>query len=348
MNMDKRIEDAIHQQKSALCLFFDDEKAFYQKHCNELAGRIIREKRILEFETPNRVKVTYEYDIEASKKDVGEKDIVFLFLPDKRKSWLKIYIDGKRLTIPNSDKIKEHLFLIVRNDLEKLKAGLETEKSEEELWDEIWKEKKPIPCFIYRESLPENFSSGIVEIVFYDFLDMDEEHKNKCCRLFDEKHYQYTYPLVARGNSWLYVKAPSRFDIHVAFSPDNIEQNEEIDPEISSYTIKRNEGEEKFKITVKVPQTLRLWYSSLVVLGIVFILCFLGAFISAIYKGLNSNAFSHVYAQVGISIIAAVIATRGWLMNEETVLSRVSKWLTGIVIVIVLLLIGAYSFFMLK
>lgn len=48
------------------------------------------------------------------------------------------------------------------------------------------------------------------------------------------------------------------------------------------------------------------------------------------------------------AIIAAVIATRGWLMNEETVSSRVSKWLTSIVMVIVFLLIGAYSFFMLK
>lgn len=36
---------------------------------------------------------------------------------------------------------------------------------------------------------------------------------------------------------------------------------------------------------------------------------------------------SRQYMQVGISIIAAIIATRGWLMNEETVLGRVSKWL---------------------
>ena len=346
--MDKTIEEAIRQQRSALYLFFDDEKTFYKEHCNELAVRIIREKRILEFETPNRVKVTYEYDIETSKEDVGEKGIVFLFLPDKRKSWLKIYIDGKRLSIPNTDRIKEHLFTIVRKDLETLKNNLGTQKSEEELWNEIWEEKKPLPCFIYKESLPADFSSGIVEIVFYDFLDMDKGHKNKCCRLFDEKHYQYTYPLVAKGNSWLYVKAPSRFDINVVFHTSHVEQNEESDPEISSYTIMRNEGEETFKITVEVPQTLRLWYSSLVVLGIIFILCFLGAITSAIYKNLESREFSPVYAQVGISIIAAVIATRGWLMNEETVLSRVSKCLTWIVIVIVLLLIGAYSFYMLK
>lgn len=348
--MDQRTKDAIRQQKSALSLFVEDEKAFYQKYCNELSGRIIREKRILEFETPNRVRVTYEYDVEASKKTFNEEDIVFLFLPDKRKSWLKIYVDGKRLTIPNSAKIKDALFETVKKDLESLKNSIETEKSVEVLWSEIWEDKKPIPCFIFTDSLPSGFNSGIVEIVFYDFLDIDKSRKKWCCRLFDEKHYQYTYPLVAQGNSWLYVKSPSRFDINVKYDATNIERNEEIDPEISSYTIKGRDkkGQENFKISVNVPRTLRLWYSSLVCLGIFFILCFLGAVGCAVYNGLGIRDFSPVYAQVGISIIAAVIATRGWLMNEETVLKRVSKWLTWIVIIIVFMLIGAYSLFMLK
>ena len=65
-------------------------------------------------------------------------------------------------------------------------------------------------------------------------------------------------------------------------------------------------------------------------------------------QGVDASSFSPVYAQVGISIIAAIIATRGWLMNEETVLGRVSKWLTWIVIVIVVMLVGVYSWFMVK
>ena len=348
LDMDQKTIDAIHQQKSALCLFLDDENAFYHLLCNDLTDRIIREKRILEFETPNRVKVTYEYDVEAPKKGLVEKDIMFLFPPDKRKSWLKVYVDGKRLTIPNSATIKDFLFDLVKKDVEKLKDSLETDKSEKELWEEIWDEKKPIPCFIFKESLPKDFDTGIVEIVFYDFLDIDQDYKKNCFRLFDEKHYQYSYPLVAKGNSWLYVKSPNRFDINVSYDPTCIEKNEEIDPEISSYTIKKNEGKERFKITVKVPNTLRLWYCSLVSLGIVYILSFLGASVIAICKGLTIHDFSPVYAQVGISIIAAVIATRGWLMNEETVLSRVSKCLTVIVIIIIVLLVSAYSFFMLK
>ena len=346
--MDQKTKEAILQQRSALCLFVEDEKAFYQKYCDELSGRIIREKRILEFETPNRVKVTYEYDVEAPQNDLCEKEIVFLFLPDKRKSWLKIFIDGKRLAIPSSSEIRDSLFAIVKNDVENLKTTIESDNNSEEIWAEIWEDKKPIPCFIFSESLPKGFNSGIVEIVFYDFLDIDDSKKNCFCCLFDEKHYCYSFPLVAQGNSWLYVKAPNRFDINVDYDASFIEKNEDIDPEISSYTIKRRDKEEVFKITVKVPQTLRLWYVSLVYLGVFFILCFCGAFVSALLKGLTIREFSPVYAQVGISIIAAVIATRGWLMNEETVLKRVSKWLTWIVIIIVFLLIGAYSFLLLK
>lgn len=77
-------------------------------------------------------------------------------------------------------------------------------------------------------------------------------------------------------------------------------------------------------------------------------LVFAGVFVAAIMQGVKGCNFSPVYAQVGISIIAAIIATRGWLMNEETVLRRVSKWLTWIVIVIVVMLVGGYSWMMIK
>lgn len=348
--MNQRIKEAILQQKSALCRFIEDENAFYEEYCNELSSRIIREKRILEFETPNRVKVTYEYDVEAPQKTLDDKDVVFLFLPDKRKSWLKIFVDGKRLTIPNSGKIRDSLFELVKTDVEKLRTVLNLEKSAVELWRDIWEEKKSIPCFIFVKSIPVGFDTGIIEIVFYDFLDVDNDRGKCWCRLFDEKHYLYSYPMVAQGNSWLYLKSPSRFDISVDYNSICVEKNEEIDPEISSYTIKgsSNTESEIFKISIKVPRTLRFWYSSLVFLGIFFILCFIGALVFAIYNDLSVNDFSPVYAQVGISIIAAVIATRGWLMNEETVLKRVSNCLTCIVIIVVFMLIGTYSFFMLK
>jgi len=346
--MDNKIKEAILQQRSALCLFVEYDRAFYAKYCHDFTDRIIREKRILEFENPNRVKVTYEYDVVAG--DAYQDDMVFLFLPDKRKSWMKIFFRGQRLTIPDSSSIKGYLFKVVEDDLKKLKDTLETEQTIESLWSEIWAERKSIPCFIYTKAVAALLSEGgIMEITFYDFL--NDYTTSKHCRisLFKEKHYAYEYPKVAKGNSWLYVKAPSRFDINVDFDSSFIEKNDEHDPEISSYTIKWKENTKKtfFKIAVTVPTTLKAWYSWLVILGVAVVMCFVGVFIAALIKGVENKEFSPVYAQVGICIIAAIIATRGWLMNEETVLGRVSNWFTGIMISIVVILVVGYSWMVL-
>jgi hypothetical protein len=296
------------------------------------------------------VKVTFEYDIDAEENKNNNNDarkMVFLFLPDKRKSWLKVFFNGKRLTIPSSEKIREELFDIVKKDITLLKEKLGLEQEESELWADIWKEKGSIPCFVYADNscLSE---TGIAEITFYDFLKPDDSSKSRWP--FDEKYYRYSYPIIAKGNSWLYVKSPNRFDIDISYTIKEVEKNPENDPEICSFIIKglENTDEVCFSIAVKVPETLKLWYTSLVVLGLLFILVFIAVSVIGIVKELNINQFSPVYAQVGISIIAAIIATRGWLMNEETVLGRVSKWITGIVIFIIILLLGVYTYFLLN
>ena len=348
--MEARIKDAILKQRSALYLFVENDRAFYDKYCRELTDRVIREKRILEFENPNRVKVTYEYDVVPETKNSPATDgMVFAFLPDKRKSWLKIFYSGKRLAVPNSASIREYLFGIVKDDLERLKKDAELEVDAKKLWEIIWQDKESIPCFVYEEN---GIKGGIIEIVFYDFLDKDNTKKLCCSRLFfDQKYYSYTYPKEAKGNSWLYVKSPSKFEVAVSYDDDDgVKPNQNDDPEIQSYTIFGGKGKDvvDFRIAVKVPRTLKFWYSALVWLGIAYIGVFLLVAAKAMCQGLTIKEFSPVYAQVGISIIAAIIATRGWLMNEETVLGRVSKWFTWIVIVIVALLVGGYSLFMLK
>ena len=350
--MEARIKDVLLKQKSALSLFMEDERAFYKNLYLSLTNRIIREKRILEFENPNRVKVCYEYDVVAlpTNNKVPDGDIMFLFLPDKCKSWLKILFNGKRVTIADGKKVREVLFEVVKNDVAALKREVDYAKNEYALWEEIWDYKKPIPCFVFSKDVDMLLrDGGIVEIAFYDFLDVDASKKRCPARLFDEKYYQYDYPKVANGNSWLYVKAPEKFDINVVYDNRFVEKNAGEDPEINSFTIKGDEApdEVQFKLSVKVPGTLKLWYSALALLGVAFALSFVGVFIAALLQDIDASKFSIVYAQMGISIIAAIIATRGWLMNEETVLGRVSKWFTWIVIVIVVLIVGGYSYFML-
>lgn len=351
--MEQKIKDIIRQQKSPLCLFFDDDRAFYAKCCRQLTDHLAREKRILEFENPNRVKVTYEYDITASQNPLGtnKDDVVFLFLPDKRKSWMKIKAGERRLTIADGAKIRSVLFDVVKTDLANLMKEAEYKGTEEELWKEIWEDRRSIPCFIYTEQIKDLMATGgILEISFYDFLDVDESVKNRWIKLFDEKHYVYKYPLMAKGNSWLYVKSPSRFDVTVTNNGgDAVKPNQHNDPEIQSYTIfgSQTKDELEIKIGVKVPGTLKLWYRALGCLGYAFIAVFLGVALKAYLSEASQDGFSIVYAQVGICIIAAIIATRGWLMNEETVLGKLSKRLTWIAIIIVVLLVGVYSWFML-
>lgn len=350
--MEQKIKDAIERQTGKLNLFWTDDRIFYSENCKELTERIIREKRILEFENPNRVKVTYEYDFTPISTDdrIGRNDIVFLFLPDKRKSWLKVYCGGQRLTVVSSAKIADSLYDIVRNDVMALVKDVDYKDSGYDLWKEIWKDKKSIPCFVYSEPITSLLSKGgIVEIEFYDFL--EEDKSKKCClRLFDEKHYVYKYPMVAKGNSWLYVKAPNRFEVDVKDdNKDCIEPNQGNDAEVQSYTIHGDKARavEIFNISVKVPRTLWCWYGALVLLGLAYIIAFAIIARNALCKGLTIKEFSPVYAQVGICIIAAIIATRGWLMNEETVLRKVSYIITFIAIIIVTLLVGVYSWFML-
>ncbi len=44
-------------------LFFKDTNAFYRKYCESFDDFKLREKRFLDFETPNRTLITHEYDI---------------------------------------------------------------------------------------------------------------------------------------------------------------------------------------------------------------------------------------------------------------------------------------------
>lgn len=351
--MEQKIKELIHQQRSPLCLFVEDDRSFYAKHCHQLTDHLAREKRILEFENPNRVEVTYEYDITASQNPLGtnKDNIVFLFLPDTRKSWLKIKAGERRLTIADGATVRNVLFDVVKTDLTSLTKDANYSGTEEELWKEIWDDCGSIPCFIYTEQIMDLMATGgILEISFYDFFDINESVKNRWICLFDEKHYVYKYPQVAKGNSWLYVKSPSRFDVAVTHNGgDAVKPNQNNDPEIQSYTIFRDllKNEVEFKIGVKVPSTLKLWYRALAYMGFAFIGVLLGVTLKALFFATSANDFSIVYAQMGICIIAAIIATRGWLMNEETVLGKLSKRLTWIAIIIVASLVVVYSYFML-
>lgn len=325
---------------SPLRLFVEDELGFYKKYFRHFNSSVTREKKILLFENPNRIRVTYEFDVQKlPNTDV----LLFIFLPDTRKNWLRLSWKGQRLTVTPAEEIKNAVWEVVKDDVIKVFDAL-YEPDKDVLWDKkIWGGRTQLPCFVNGTQVA---GDGQLVVEYYDSF---ESFDHIGC-LFDERRYTYHYTLEAGKSHWLYVKAPEKFQIDLTTKDKRANVIKGNDPEIKAYRIHHgtNNVPVKFNVDIKVPRSLKLWYRALVGLGVVYILCFIAVFYAAIKSDLTIKEFSPVYAQVGISIIAAIIATRGWLMNEETVLGRVSKWFTWIVIVIVALLVGGYSFLMLR
>lgn len=78
----------------------------------------------------------------------------------------------------------------------------------------------------------------------------------------------------------------------------------------------------------------------IVYLGFAFVAALLIIGVLLIGKG---KQLTPVFAQVGISLVAAIIASRGWMMNDETVLKRVSLIMTGLAIGILVILISLFA-----
>jgi hypothetical protein len=339
--MGEEIREAIQSlsQESPLRLFLDDELAFYKTYCNQFTSCVIREKKILEFENPNRMRVVYEFDVKKLKKTVTP---LFIFLPNTRKNWMRVNWEGRRLYISSCEAVRDVIFNVVKDDLAALKSTIKYADTPNTLWNEvIWPYEEHIPCFVDGTFIKKQEESGQMMIEFYDSF-KDFSHVGQRCSLFEERGYLYDYYLDAGNSHWIYVKAPDRFQV-MMFTSDNwakvIPGN---DPEIKAYRIfpKPEDNKVRFRIDIRVPRTLKWWYGMIVILGFVYILAFL---IISIFLTCKSTKLTPAFAQVGISLVAAIIASRGWMMNDETVLKKVSLIMTWLAIAILVCLSVMYS-----
>lgn len=320
-----------------LQLFVEEELTFYNRYFNNFTSRIIREKKILEFENPNRMKVTYEFDL---NKLESSNDPLFVFLPDTRKNWLKVMWQGKRLTVCSSESVRDAIFHKVENDLKDLKKELGYEGTEYDYWkNEFW--PGHIPCFVDGTLVKEESENGQMVIEFYDSFENYNPVGFKW-GLFDERRYAYEYALESGSSHWIYVKAPAKFQIELTTDDKRAISINGNDPEIKAYRIIPGDDTRNvyFNIDVKVPGTLKWWYRMIVVLAAAYFVAF--GIIAIKLLGGNKQ-LGPVFAQVGISLVAAIIATRGWIMNDETVLKRVSYAMTVLAVLILALLMVMYS-----
>ncbi len=326
-------------EESPLRLFVDDELAFYKRFFNQFTSHVIREKKILEFETPNRMRVVYEFDVRDLTKATPH---LFVFLPDTRKNWLKVMWEGRRLAVSSNEDISDALFQIVEEDLLEVKSRLGYLETSYKLWKEdVWGGDDHIPCFVGDSFINNDIENGQLVVEFIDSFDVTAPMGCRC-GLFDEREYNYNYALEAGNSHWLYVKAPKKFQVELKARDNSARYIRGNDPEIQASRIFPSGDKDKvaFEIRIKVPKTLKLWYQMIVYLGWVFILSFIVLSIIFIAK---SKSLAPAFAQVGISLVAAIIATRGWIMNDETVLKRVSNIMTWTAITILVSIIILYS-----
>ena len=319
--------------------FLISPEIFYTKYCPSLVGYAVREKRFLDFETPNRVQVTHEYDIKLPNS-FDFKQYYYLFNPYNRLGWLKIRQGIDRITIAKSTEVRK---IIIRA----LYPDLRSFSDSKNVMNEIWKLKKGLPCFIKLNN-SKNLDF-ILSTTYYESIKQDKQTRlNRLISFFNpikERRIRYSYYPLEKSSSWLYIKAPEHFlvEYYGYTSQDNnsietttITNNREPDPEKISLTI-INKCNPSFEIPVitfgiKVPMSLKRWYIviyilSLIIMGLSIYSCinrvFLKFFDPLIFTNFNPDFLSNdKFSGIILALIAAIITTRGWLIHEETILRK--------------------------
>ena len=345
----RKIDDIMNKEPSLLRSLFQDEKnsfiksfasdypdiyflltdttSYYEKKFGGLINKILREKRKMEFETPNRVLLTYEYELQQSTENKLKNVAYYLFNTRDRLSWLTIYADSVNTAIASQKQVKDLLSRELMNEINKLTTYLRI--TQEELVDFLYDKSDGKPCFIFCKS---NVKS--IKICYYDSVQEPEEKKSgNIIKFFSpiiEKEIKYTYRTLAPiSNCWFYTRAPKNFYLNVNCNKKNVEIDKQAsqDPEISSLVIKGISERQNvpFSIDVIVPDGLKYWY-----VGIYYV-SFVTIVLKVIFIFIGENSCNGIFP-----LIAALITTRGWLMNESHSFNFLSKAYTCFVVVLMI------------
>jgi len=357
ITIDELIVHLFEKTTPLLCKFINFSNDFYREAFNELEICKRREKRLLEFETPNRAKITHEYDVCLEGKK--NENYCYLFNPQNRLNWLKIKQDGNRIVIASNDIVKS----LVREILDvEIKKVIIQENDRNSFFDYIWTKYAGFPCFIKLDKTEKE--NILLEAEYFDSVkSMDKKSSNIFCP-FEERRIYYEYEPLRNYSSWLYIRSPKSFNIYVDknkieydrnvniidFIDDEV-NNQHSDPEIKALTIINNQSDNhdstvKLNIDIKIPVSKKVWFSaiywtSLMVCGILGLNLMNKIWIS-IFKPLCYTPFiisdlaDKIDLSITISIIAGIITTRGWLISEETIFKRYSKYLTWMLVLLII------------
>lgn len=349
--------DITNNDTPKIYLFLTNADAFYDKYCRNLDAFKLREKRFLDFETPNRALITHEYDIEISDDNFEYKDYYYLFNPKARLSWLKISQEGKRLSIAGEKVVKSYIKEILQSELSHVSIS----------FDEIWQNKIGLPCFIKLER--GQYKNFLLTASYYDSIKQNEPSKpfwgKSIFSPLMERRIKYDYLPLKGKSSWLYIKAPNNFNISI--DKENIDPQDvntidyansgkrDADPGKLSLTIINKENFRSLKRTavplnfcITVPLPLKAWFLSIyyIAIAILIMLCItIGNeiwlyFLTPIFnieRPIILLFENKNFGAIIMGMVAAVITTRSWLISEETITRYYSIYLTGIMVLIVIL-----------
>ena len=126
---DKLYEKTFSSTYPQIYKLLTETTAFYEQHFGEMIAKVAREKRRMEFETPNRVRLTYEYELENT--EALKNGEYYLFNTRDRLSWLTIFTDDKQVAVVSRKRVMELLRNCLKTELGRLASQIK--KSQEEL-----------------------------------------------------------------------------------------------------------------------------------------------------------------------------------------------------------------------
>ena len=314
-----------------------DTTQYYTDHFPELQQYIKREKRLIIFETPSRVSLTHEYTVEC----IGSLNsgFHFLFNAPERLSWLKISLEGRRVSIASKEKVVALQSKSLGAELELLASYLDSDQ-DSTAW-KLYNAADGKPCFVeFNQKEHKGQQSLLFCVSFFDSIrNKSRKRHDRWHSPLQEKELSYNYSTISdTANAWIYFKAPANFVLKVIHNAqkNEFEESKSNDDEITSLVLKPH-GERlsvDFTISVNVPDALKVWYNgmfwmsfALVLIGVVLIITqLLKVDVKHVVETFNNSAFA---------IVAAIIATRGWLMSEEQVMKRMSNWYTAFVALLI-------------
>lgn len=256
------------------------------------------------------------------------------------------------MSIAKESDIKKKIYKVLEEELNKASIN----------FDELWNNRKGLPCFI--KILKSQYNNFLITASYYDSIKSENKERKSFLSPLMERRIKYDYLPLEGKSSWLYVKAPNNFNVkynsklirssaHNRIDFANSDGNE-ADPGKVSLTIINNGVDTSvndvasLSIDISIPSSLKTWFMSIYYISIVVMSILSLALLNELWLLFWSpiiNCKSIVdfllinnnFGGIIMGLVAAIITTRSWLISEETITKYYSIYITRIMVIILVL-----------